>query len=240
MWESCLYSPEEEIEFLGYLGKELSPKGIKIFCYDHCRERVFERAKNVFNSPNGKFCAGIANHWYSGDHFGELKAFNKVFPNKISIASEGCCVVSENSALKNAERYAHDILNCFENGLHYYCDWNLTLNENHGPFHNREGRGCFADAPVHCIESTDTIIYSLSYYYIGHFSKFVLPGAKVISSSSYDYNLESLAFKNPDGSIVLVLLNRTDLNKKCIIRIEDYIYEFELEAHTISTSIITR
>ena len=60
MWESCLYSPEEEIDFLGYLGKALSDTDVKILCYDHCRERVYERAKKIYENENGKYCDGIA------------------------------------------------------------------------------------------------------------------------------------------------------------------------------------
>lgn len=78
-----------------------------------------------------------------------------------------------------------------------------------------------------------------NHWYSGdHFSKFVLPGAKVISSSSYSYNLETVAFKNPDNSIVLIILNRTDDDKKCIVRLNDYIHEFTLENHTIATIVI--
>lgn len=245
IWESCIYLPKEEETFLGVLGKKLENYNIKLLCYDHCRERVFERALSVFNSENGKYCDGIANHWYSGDHFGELKAFNKTFPNKISVASESCCAIykegiDESTDLINAERYAHDILNGFENGLNYYCDWNLTVDEHNGPFHNREGRGCFVDAPVFCLSNSNSIHYRLSYYYIGHFSKFVYPNAKIISTSSYSSSIETVGFMNPDNSIVLVTLNRTNEDKKCIIRIHEHINDFVLEAHTIATIVIKK
>lgn len=243
IWESCLYTPEEETEFLGYLGKEIEDTGVKILCYDHCRERVYERAKAIFESENGKYCDGIAYHWYSGDHFGELKAFYSKYPDKISVESEGCRAVQgsgikEEYNLPFAEAYAHDICGCFNNGTHYFCDWNLLINENNGPFHNREGRGCSVDAPIYYVKEKNEIIYRLSYYYIGHYSKFTVPGAKVISVSSYSPNIEAVAFKNPDGRVACVALNRTNQKMPCIIRKDGYIKRIEIDAHSIVTAVI--
>ena len=245
IWESCLYTPEQESEFLGYLYKELEGSNVKIICYDHCRERVFERAKYIYESKYGKYCDGIAHHWYSGDHFGELRAHTSAYPGKINIASEGCCVIFGKGIkpeldLRFAEDYSHDIIGCFNNGLNYYCDWNILLDENNGPSHNREGRSCSAEAPVYYNKSENEIIYRLSYYYIGHISKFVKPGAKIISSSCFTSNLETVAFKNKDNSIVCVLLNRNDDSIPAFIRLGDYIEKITLESHSIATAIIKK
>lgn len=245
MWESCLYSPEEEIEFLGYLGKELSGTDVKILCYDHCRERVYERAKKIYESENGKYCDGIAHHWYSGDHFGELKAFYERYPESYNVASEGCCaIVGEGIQQERnhefAERYAHDILGCFKNGLSAYCDWNITLDEKNGPYHNRTSRGCSAEAPVYCNKQTGELVFRDSYYYIGHVSKFVKRGAKVTNSSSYTENLDYCAFKNPDGEIVLPVMNRNDRGLNLIVRLNGHIYKTNIPAHSIATFIINK
>lgn len=245
MWESCLYSIDEEIEFLGYLGRELQSTGTKIFCYDHCRERVYERSKKIFESKNGKFCAGIAHHWYSGDHFGEIEASKRKYPGKLNIASEGCCAISGSGIkpdyeLEFAEKYAHDIIGCFKAGLDAYCDWNLTLDEKNGPYHNREGRGCSADALVYCNKQTQDIIYRLPYYYVGHISKFVERGAVVVNSSSYTASLDHCAFKNPDGKIVLAVMNANDSSKKLVVRKDDFVFKTEMPPHSISTFIIDK
>ena len=243
IWESCLYTPEEEMEFLGYLGKELEGTKVRILCYDHCRERVYERAKYIFESKNGKYCSGIANHWYSGDHFGELEAVYRKYPDKINIASEGCCAIpgagiKEDVDLLHAEKYAHDIIGCFAHGLTHYCDWNILLNEENGPYHNREGRGCSAEAPIYYDRQNKQLVYRLSYYYIGHISKFVKPGAKVISTSSYSKELETVALKNEDGSIVSVLLNQTNCPIDVILRLGDWIKELTVSPHSIATAVI--
>ena len=245
MWESCLYSVEEEIEFLGYLGRALTKTGTRILCYDHCRERVYERSKRIYESENGKYCDGIAHHWYSGDHFGELKAFYEKYPEKYNVASEGCCaIVGEGIQpardLEFAERYAHDILGCFRNGVSAYCDWNLTLDEKNGPYHNRTGRGCSAEAPVYCNTETGELVFRCSYYYIGHVSKFVKRGARVINASAYTEALDYCAFKNPDGEIVLVVMNAKNQDQPLIVRLDGHIHKTDIPAHSIATFVIKR
>ena len=245
MWESCLYSIDEEIDFLGYLGRALEGTGTKILCYDHCRERVYERAKRIYESENGKYCDGIAHHWYSGNHFGELKAFYDRYPDKYNVASEGCCAITGEGIqpkveLEFAERYAHDILGCFRSGLSAYCDWNLTLDEKNGPYHNRTGRGCSAESSVYCNKQTGELVFRNSYYYIGHVSKFVKRGAKVINSSAYTEALDYCAFKNPDGEIVLAVLNTQSNNIPIIVRLDGHVHKTEMPAHSIATFVINK
>jgi glucosylceramidase len=116
----------------------------------------------------------------------------------------------------------------------------LLLDENNGPWHNRENRPCSADAPVYYIKDEDKIVYRLSYYYIGHISKFIGSGARVIASSSYSSNVETVAFENKDGSIVLVLLNRNERDLPVIIRLGDSIEKINLEKHSIVTAVIKK
>lgn len=244
-WESCLYSTEEENELLGYLGKELQPKGVKILCYDHCRERAFERIDYMKQGKNGKYLDGVAHHWYSGPHFGELRAVYSKYPEAINVASESCVGVgkegiSEDSNLSTAEKFAFDVIGSFNNGLNFYCDWNLVLDEKNGPYHNRENRGAWVDALVYCDKTKNEVIYRLGYYYMGHISKFVEKGAKIVSSSSYTEDLTCCAFKNPDGKIVLVVLNRKDYSQYFIPRVDNCVHGVNIPAHSIITFVIEK
>jgi glucosylceramidase len=63
---------------------------------------------------------------------------------------------------------------------------------------------------VHAKTAEGTLHYMNSYYYIGHFSKFIRPGAKRISCSSSRAQLLTTAFVNPDGKIVVVVMNETE------------------------------
>lgn len=73
-----------------------------------------------------------------------------------------------------------------------------------------------------------------SYYYIGHFSRCIQPGAVKIGLSSFTDELEATAFSNPDGSIALVVLNRRERELDFSIRLdrENYL-KTGIPAHTI-------
>lgn len=243
IWESCLYTTEEESDFLGYLGKELAPRGVKILCYDHCRERAYERLRDIRGGANGAFLSGVAHHWYSGDHFEDLRVIRDRYPDMLSVASESCAGVKKEginpeSERATAEAFAHDVLGNFANGTHYYADWNLVLDEKNGPYHNRENRGAWVDALVYCDGSRDEVVYRLGYYYLTHIGRFVRPGDKVIGIGTYTNRLDACAFERADGKIVLVVLNRTDSAIPFVARIGAWSHKVVTGAHSIVTAII--
>ncbi len=243
MWESCTYTPEQELDFVnGYLAKELKPLGVKIFVYDHCKERVFERAEYAFTN-SGDNVDGIACHLYSGDYFEELRMVHEKWPDKEIIMSEGCVALTclppdENKQWQAAEQYLHDIFGNINNGLTAFCDWNITLDENRGPFHFREGRHCVADAPIICDSNKQKTIAQPTYYAIGHFSKFIHKGAKIIGTSKGKPSIELTAAKNPDGSIAIVVYNSIDTDRKLTLHLETQILPIMLEAKSIYTIFI--
>jgi glucosylceramidase len=57
---------------------------------------------------------------------------------------------------------------------------------------------------------TGTLTYTNSFYYIGHFSKFVRPGAKRIACSASRSSLLATSFANPSGEIATVVMNKTE------------------------------
>ena len=114
-----------------------------------------------------------------------------------------------------------------------FCDWNLLLNEQGGPNHV----GNFCDAPIMADTKNDTIDIHASYYYIGHFSKYVKKGARRIGSSKFSPKLETVSFKNPDYSVVTIVLNSTDEDIPFAFKMQGNIIECSAEAHSIATYI---
>jgi glucosylceramidase len=94
----------------------------------------------------------------------------------------------------------------FNGGTVGWTDWNVLLDEKGGP--NHVGNFCFA--PVHANTKTGELTYLSSFYYIGHFSKFIQPGARRIASSPSRSQLLSTAFLNPDGKVSVVVMNPSD------------------------------
>ena len=135
------------------------------------------------------------------------------------------------SQVAHAEMYAHDILGNFNAGMNAYLDWNIYLDEQGGPNHVKN----YCDAPVMCDTKNDTIDVKLSYYYIGHFSRFIKRGAKRMLISRFTSQVEAAGFVNPDGGKVAVLLNRMDEVQKFTFGDGSKVCEMEMEPHTIMT-----
>jgi len=219
-WESCLYTAEDERDFVKkYLGPTLQKNGLgdkKLICWDHNRDLIYQRATTLLSDPEAaKYIWGIGFHWYetwtgSAQQFENLKRVNEAFPDKNLIFTEGCVEKFSLNRVNEwalGERYGNSMVNDFNCGTVAWTDWNVLLDENGGP--NHVGNFCFA--PIHADTRTGKLIYTNSYYYIGHFSKFIQPGAKRISSSTNRDKLQSTAFLNPDGKMVVVVLNLSDI-----------------------------
>lgn len=218
-WESCIFSAEEERDFLkNYLGPTLKREGLadrKIIAWDHNRDLIYQRASTILADPEAaKFVWGIGYHWYepwSGGEpmFDNVKLVHETFPDKNLIFTEGCVDSFDAQRIgewKFGEQYGRSMINDFNNGTVGWTDWNVLLDERGGP--NHVGNFCFA--PVHANTKTGEVIYLSSYYYIGHFSKFIQPGARRIASSPSRSQLLSTAFLNPNGKVTVVVMNPSD------------------------------
>ena len=218
-WESCIYSAEEERDFLkNHLGPTMKKEGLadkKIIAWDHNRDLVYQRARTILTDPKAaRYVWGIGFHWYepwSGGEpmFENVKLVNETFPDKNLLFTEGCVDSFKAERLndwKLGEQYGRSMINDFNSGAVGWTDWNILLDEMGGPNHVKN----FCFAPVHADTKTGQLIYTNSYYYIGHFSKFVRPGAKRIISSPSRSQLLSAAFVNTDGKVSVVVMNRSE------------------------------
>jgi len=246
-WESCLYTAEEERDFIkNFLGPTLQKNNMaskKLIGWDHNRDLIYQRASTLLNDPQtAKYLWGIGFHWYetwtgSTQNFENLKRVHEAFPTKQLIFTEGCVEKFSLDRINDwslGERYGFSMINDFNAGTAAWTDWNVLLDENGGP--NHVGNFCFA--PIHANVQTGKLMYTNSYYYIGHFSKFIKPGAKRIISSPSRSMLISTAFQNPDGSVVVVVMNNTDQKLPYQLWIQGNAAETESLPHSISTLII--
>ncbi len=246
-WESCIYTAEDEKDFLkNYLGPTLKKEGLgnkKIIGWDHNRDMLYQRASTLLNDPGAaKYLWGIGFHWYEPWSGGEpmydnLKLVNEAFPNTNLLFTEGCKEAFDLNKVadwKLGEKYAINMIHDFNNGMVGFTDWNILLDETGGP--NHVGNFCFA--PIHGNTKTGKLIFTNEYYYIGHFSKFIKPGAKRIVSSPSRSQLLSTSFLNPDGSIIAVVLNVSDSKAPFSLWINGMAAETEALPHSINTYII--
>ena len=246
-WESCIYTAEEERDFLkNFLGPAMHKEGLadkKIIMWDHNRDLIYQRAKTYFEDPDvSKYAWGIGFHWYedwSGGEqmFANLEKVQKAFPDKPLLFTEGCNGPFNMQKINDwrwCERYGKSMINDFNSGAVGWTDWNILLDETGGPNHVKN----FCYAPVHADTKTGQLIYTNSYYYIGHFSKFIRPGAKRITSSPSRSQLLSTAFKNTDGSLVVVVMNQGSKETPFLLWINGQAAETKALPHSINTFVI--
>ncbi|WMJ86382.1 glycoside hydrolase family 30 protein [Anaerocolumna sp. MB42-C2] len=240
-WDSCIFTGEEEKVFLrDYLYPALVKNNlshVKVNIWDHNKERLYERAKATIDAETDKMVDGIAFHWYTGDHFEAIGITRDAYPGKELLFTEGCVEYSRFSAsqLQNAQMYAHDIIGNLNAGMTGFLDWNIFLDEKGGPNHVNN----FCDAPIMIDTENDTYEEKLSFDYIGHFSRYIEKDAKRIAFTKYTDRLEMTALKNPDGSIVMVALNRTDRELPVSIRIDSRTADITIPGQSIATVLIS-
>ena len=245
-WESCLFNAKQEIDFLSnHLKPALEREGhgdVKILVWDHNKEGMLDRATAFLADERAsQYMDGVAFHWYSGDHFEALAATRQAIgDDQELIFTEGCDFFTNGDEwwqLPHAEHYAHEIIGDVNAGANGFIDWNIVLDSNGGPNHVQN----FCDAPIMYNIDAKRLMIRKPFLYLGHFSRFVKPGARRLLCTSYTSDLETCAFANPDGSKVAIVLNRFGGTYPFYLNIdggfvnEHTRFSLEAPAHSIQT-----
>lgn len=257
-WDSCVWTAQEQKTFLkdflypaweeaGLVGK------VGLYIWDHNKERVLEYAMDIVDDVTDKMIEGFAFHWYSGDHFEAVEMAGRQYPGKVLLMSECCGLhmpgrvgfggfggmfggsskTPETVEYEDAVAYAHDIIGNLNAGMHRWIDWNFIVDKDGGPRHVPGG---FTASMV--ANDDGTYRKDLTFDYVAHFSKYILPGAVRIGHSRCDDKIEMTSAKNPDGSIAVVLLNKGTEDQGYAIRMQEQVIRVKLPAGTISTLVI--
>ena len=205
-YPGMLMPPGEQAEFIKHHLRpafDLHKIGTKILCYDHNWNRpgyprtVLKRAHDEVD--------GVAWHWYGGKPSAQSK-IAKEFPDKevhFTEGSGGEWIPPFEPAFSHVMRMGIEIL---RNHSRTFVLWNMALDENNGPFVPGFGKSTCRGV-VRVDQRTGELTYTLDYYALAHFSKCIRPGAKRIESASYPRSIRSVACRNKDGSIAVVLFN---------------------------------
>ena len=246
-WESCIYSAEDERDFVKlFLGPTLEKAGLgskKLIVWDHNRDLIYQRASVMLDDPEAaKYVWGVGYHWYetwtkSGMLFDNVRRVKEAYPNKELIFTEGCVEKFDFKKINDwslGERYGYSMINDFNNGTAAWTDWNILLDEKGGP--NHVGNFCYA--PVIADTRDGSLHYTNIFYYIGHFSKFIRPGAKRVAVTTNRDDLLATGFVNADGKLVVVVMNKTDKKIGFKLWIKGQAASIECEAHSISSLLL--
>ncbi|MCV4233675.1 glycosyl hydrolase [Virgibacillus sp. LDC1] len=210
--------PEAQSDFIkNHLKPQFVKNGIdtKILCYDHNWDKpdypltVLEQAGDAVD--------GVAWHWYGGKPSAQSEVFD-AFPGKevhFTEGSGGEWIPPFEQAFSNVMRTGIEIL---RNHSKSYVLWNMALDEKNGPTVPGFGKStCRGIVTVN--QQTKELTYTLDYYALAHFSKVIRPKAVRIASTS-DESIRSVAFKNTDGSIAVVMFNDSEQEENAALLIQ--------------------
>ena len=238
-WDSCIYSAEEERDFVrDFLGPALESAGlgqVRIIVWDHNRDHMVERASVVYSDAQAaRYVWGTGFHWYGENHFDHVQLLHDAWPEKQLLFTEGCQEGGPHTGSWDlGERYARSIIHDLNRWTVGWIDWNLLLDTAGGP--NHVGNLC--SAPLLADAAHDLLLPQSSYYYIGHFARFIRPGARRALCAASREALEATAFLNPDGSVATVVMNRTAHSIRFTLRCDGTAVQTELAPRAISTYV---
>ncbi len=197
---------EQTVFLRDHLGPQFHDAGIKskILIFDHNWDLIDFPIK-VLSDPKAASAAdGIAIHCYGGSVTAQTELHNR-FPDKDIWLTE--CSGGDWQKGKLLEDQTRLIIGATRNWAKSVVLWNLALNQNHEPYLG----GCTTCRGVITVNdaaSPARVIETVDFTALGHASKFVQPGAYRVESNSFGQgSVEDVAFQNPDGSIVLLVLN---------------------------------
>jgi glucosylceramidase len=218
---ACLWGQEYEIEFVkDHLGPTLRNAGLKtkIWVLDH-NYNLWGRAIAELSDPKAyEYIDGIAWHGYVGDA-GAMTRVHEAFPERNAYWTEGGPDITAPDYATDWAKWGEIFNTTLNNWSRSITAWNVALDEkgnpNIGPF------PCGGTITVD--NATHKVTKSGQYWAFAHFSKHIKRGARAIATNGVDtpaigglienrssHSITHSGFRNPDGSMVVVLANRGD------------------------------
>ena len=237
-YSGMLMTAAEQANFLGNaLGPALAAAGLKtkVMAYDHNWDHP-DYAEEVLKDPKaGALAAGTAWHHYAGDASVMTKNHEE-FPRKDQWVTESSGGTWQKGGILQEE--AAELIASIRNWSRSYVLWALATDQDHGPHVG----GCDTCRGLVTIDVTkpirDQVKPELDYYVLAHASKFVLPGAvRIASDEPAGTKLKDVAFRNPNGTVVLYALNAGTKGQEVRIGYHDKAVSTTIPAGSVATFI---
>lgn len=231
---SMVMQANEQVNFINNnLGPQLRNAGLntKIIAYDHNTD-VPSYATTVVGNA-GQYVDGSAFHLYAGN-IGTLTDVHNAYPNKNVYFTEQWVGAPSNFSGDLGWHINTLIIGATRNWSRNVLEWNLAADPNNNPHTNGGCSTCLGGITV----SGTSITRNVGYYIIAHASKFVRPGAVRISSNIAG-SIQNVAFKNSDGSKVLIASNSGSGDVNFKVKWGNESFSYTLAAGAVATFIWT-
>ena len=216
IWLGTLNGPEDMAFTGGY--------GMKLDNYNRYVDEI------LFDDDARKYIKGIGYQWAGR---AAIQRTHASWPGIELIQSESECGNGENT-WEYAEYVFHLVNHYFRNGATAYTYWNMILDDQDSTW------GWWQNSLFTITADTHEIRRNPEYYIMRHFSQYVRPGATVLGTTGH-FNSMGIAFRNPDGSLVVVVQNA--LNHAMPFTFADpehneHSVQVTLEARSINTFVV--
>ena len=228
-------TPRTRAEVVGqHLGPLLKAQGLKtqILEWDHNWDEPWSPLSMLSDAAARQYVSGVAWHCYAGDvaaqsqvaqHFPQLDVwFTECSGGEWKPQwAETLPWITRNLVIGSTRHGARGVLM-----------WNLALDPQFGPHLGgcKDCRGVVTIDPA-----TGQVTRNIEYYAFGHASRFVVPGARRIASEGGGEGLDHVAFRNPDGSTVLVACNSAATSRRFTVQAPGRRFAYELPAGSVVT-----
>lgn len=204
------------------------------FNYDNIADQI-GYPLHIYEDPDAsQYVAGSAWHSYGGN-VSELDQIIYEYPDKeiyFTEASIGAWNYTfENCLVNDFETIFIGTLSRMGKGVTL---WNLLLDDKGGPYGS--AGACTTCYGAVDISSSDyhTLTYRTHYYNIAHASKVIMPGAVRIGTEGFELDgLDYLAFRNPDGSIGVIIVNKNTGAQTLTFNTDEYSVNYEVPGRSL-------
>ena len=202
---------------------------------------VDDYAQQVLATPAAKWISGVAFHCYAGDP-SAMTAFHEQYP-KMKIEETEC---SGSESADPADTFSDTLkwhtrnleIGSTRNWSSTVVNWDLALNQDNGPHVG----GCGTCTGIVTVGPGGTVTDDAEYYALGQLSRFVQPGAVRIGSTSFgttgwNGEIMDVAFRDPDGSTVLVAHNENDDPQEFAVQEGGWRFTYTLPGDSLATFV---
>ncbi|MES2148903.1 MAG: glycoside hydrolase family 30 beta sandwich domain-containing protein [Pseudomonadota bacterium] len=218
----------------GHLGPVLARQnpGTRILDWDHNWDQPGSPEAVLADPVAASFVSGVAWHCYAGE-VGVQEALHDAHPDKDTWFTECSGGQWASKFADNLQYFTRTLIIGTTRGwARGVLLWNLALDEKYGPHLG----GCGDCRGVVTIDSrTGQVSRNVEYYALAHASRFVRPGAHRIASSLASGELQTVAFRNTDGSIALVVANSPARARTFSVRVAKRSFSYTLPAGSVAT-----
>ncbi|GAB3741713.1 discoidin domain-containing protein [Microlunatus parietis] len=225
--------PEQAVEFIGdHLGPAIAGAGLdtEILGYDHNWDVTDYPEALQHDRRAARYVPGTAWHCYGGGVPAQSVSHNN-YPRAQAFLTECSGGDWQGTEREAFTQTMGSVIGVPRNWGQSVILWNLALDERKGPYIG----GCSTCRGVITVNDDGTVDKELEYWALGHASRFVRPGAARIASSVAADEVINVAFRNPDGSTVLIAHNASGSARSLTVRVGDRSFEHRLPAGAAAT-----